>query len=69
MIEYEVTEEATGRLITKGDTVTDFRGKAGTFRMVTRGPLEGKDAKVIVDGRELYARVFGLAVRELEAAE
>jgi hypothetical protein len=68
-MDYRVTETATGRLIVKDDTVTDFRGDTGTFSMVSRGPMAGKDAKVIVGGREYYARVFGLTVQELEAAQ
>ena len=54
--------------LTEGDTITDFRGTDWGFIKVTRGPSEGRSAKVKVsDGlggtREFYASVFpGLEV-------
>lgn len=51
----------------QGDTIKDFRGELWVFRKVTRGPSEGRSAKVEVqkDGeiREFYSTVFpGLEV-------
>jgi len=66
---YTVTDK-TGRAITKGDTVTDFRGDTAIFQRVSRGVEYNGTAKVIVttqssDGPrdwEYYERVFGLTV-------
>lgn len=38
--EYVVVEVSTGRNISPGDAVTDFRGEHGTFVRVERGPQE-----------------------------
>lgn len=70
MSEYIVTEKKTGRVISKGDIVTDFRGDTAIFEHVSRGPEYNGTAKVIVrnegslgwDRTEYYARVFGLVV-------
>lgn len=45
-----------------GSTVTDFRGDTGILESVTRANEDGRDGKVVVDGREYYARVWGLRV-------
>lgn len=62
---YKVSDKS-GNEITGGDTVTDFRGNTGTFQSVSRGPEYNGTAKVIVDGREFYARVWNLTVETVE---
>jgi hypothetical protein len=68
--EYRVTD-ADGNVITRGSTVTDFRGDVATFDLVTRGPEYNGTARVCVtwdDGKpseytqEYYANVFDLTV-------
>lgn len=60
------TETATGRVIQKGETVTDFRGNRAVFAGATRAASDGKSGKVSVkygsSSTEYYDRVFGLAV-------
>lgn len=71
MTQYTVTDK-TGKEISKGDTVTDFRGETATFLGVSRGPNHCGTAKVVVSWgdadsrREYYDRVFGLNVRPVE---
>ena len=60
---YNVTN-SDGDTVERGDTVTDFRGDTGTFTMVTGFGRTGTP-KVLVDGREYYARVWGLTVNEV----
>lgn len=64
---YRVTD-SNGLAVHPGDTVTDFRGDTATFRMVSRGPLPGKSAKVVTDERfgEQYAGVYDLTVERVE---
>lgn len=59
---YTVTETSTGRSVSPGDMVTNFRGESGTFTRVTRGPEYNGTAKVLVNGREFYTHVWGLTV-------
>jgi GTPase involved in cell partitioning and DNA repair len=63
MVKYVVTDRL-GQAVNKGDEVTSFRDAKGTFEGVSRGGAPGKTAKVIVDGRENYATVWGLTVTE-----
>lgn len=67
---YTVIEVATGRVLSPGDMVSDFRGSPGTFVGVDRGPQEHHGMpKVAVresDGRWAPARnadVWGLRIR------
>ncbi|QKN87789.1 hypothetical protein NEBULOUS_28 [Microbacterium phage Nebulous] len=53
----------TGRSITHGDTVVDFRGEEWIFIEVTRFAGEGRSAKIQVSKpeggkREFYSTVF-----------
>jgi hypothetical protein len=66
--EYRVVDRQ-GSPVRKGDPVTDFRGDSGTFTGVSRGPEGGRTAKVIVDGAEYYASVWGLTVEAAEAGQ
>lgn len=61
----KTTEIETGRIVKFGDTVTSTRGDTGTLTYVSRANEAGRDGKVFVDGREYYARVWGLAVEEV----
>lgn len=65
MTNYRVTDK-DGRDITKGDTVTDFRGVQWTFDLVTRGVEYNGTAKVGVHlgacQQDFYAQVFDLDV-------
>lgn len=74
---YRVTETDTGREISPGDTVTNFRGETGTFQRVTRGTGYNGTAKVLVrtakvlvhkagHDRENYERVWGLTVETIK---
>lgn len=56
-----------GKPVRPGDRVHDFRGEAGVYEMISRipEPEEGKTGKVIVDGREFYAKVWGLEIVEV----
>ncbi len=70
--DYLVTSKVDGTVIAPGDTVLSFRGEAFTFVGVSRPPLPGKSAKVIVAHqdvpgatREYYDSVFGLNVEAL----
>lgn len=54
-----------GNVVAVGDIVTDFRGKSGTFQGVSRPPVNGKSAKIIVDGKEFYERTYDLYVEPL----
>jgi hypothetical protein len=55
----------SGVEVKPGETVISFRGESGTFQQATRENEEGgRDGKVIVDGFEFYARVYGLRVVE-----
>lgn len=56
---------ADPREIKPGETVYDGDGEAGTLDCVTRANEIGRDGKVVVDGREYYARVWGLRVEEV----
>jgi hypothetical protein len=53
-----------GKVVRPGDQVHDFRGEAGVYEMISRlpDPEEGKTGKVIVDGREFYAKVWSLEI-------
>lgn len=53
----------SGETVSAGDHVIDFRGNGGKFERATRAEGVGHEGKVIVDGLELYASVFGLQVR------
>lgn len=73
MPEFNVTD-VNGNPVTRGDTLTDFRGDTALFHSVERGPMPGKSAKVIVDVsdgvhaeslRTYYASVFDLNVTEV----
>lgn len=60
-----VTEQ--GEPINEGDTVTSFRGETGTFNYTGRlsnNPLF--PPKVIVDGYEYNANVWGMYPKESE---
>jgi hypothetical protein len=63
-MKYRVTDKG-GKEILPGDEVTYFRGNKGTFQGVSRGPVPGKTAKVLVDGFEYYANVFDLIVEAI----
>ena len=65
---YVVTD-GNGKLVRPGDTVTSFRGEPGVFQLVSRGPQYNGTAKVIVDGREYYDRVWHLTVVDPSDAE
>lgn len=56
-----------GKPVRPGDQVHDFRGEAGVYEMISRIPEPdlGKTGKVIVDGREFYAKVWGLEIVEV----
>jgi hypothetical protein len=58
-------EEVTGRVVTEGDQVTNFRGEAGIFEYATRPRVPGKSGKVLVNGWESYDKVWGLTVSAL----
>ena len=69
---YSHTSNETGtalEAVEEGDTLSDFRGTTWGFIAVTRGPSDGRSAKIKVsDGlggtREFYASVFpGIEVR------
>lgn len=79
-VRYSVTDKS-GKEVRRGDTVTDFRGRVATFNYVSRAPIPGKSAKVIVteayqgptgavqhygSQREYYAGVFDLSVTVLD---
>lgn len=57
-----------GREVRPGDTVTNFRGAAGTFERATRAPDAGRTGKVMVSGGETYMTVWDLEVREVDDA-
>lgn len=59
---YNVTD-ANGK-VERGDTVVSFRGELGTFSMVSGIGRTGTP-KVIVNGREYNADVWGLEVNEV----
>ena len=65
MTTYTVTDN-TGKTITRGDTITDFRGNTHIFYSVTRGTEYNGIAKISTGsdayGREYYANVFNLTV-------
>jgi hypothetical protein len=50
-----------------GDAVTSSRRENDTLGHVSRANEPGRDGKVIVNGREHYARVWGLTVRRVPA--
>jgi hypothetical protein len=54
----------TGKVVESGQQVTDHHGKMCTFEQATRANGDDRDGKVLVDGREFYARVFDLIVSE-----
>lgn len=60
--------EATGKAVHVGDTVTSFRGEKATLVRMSRPRIPGKSGKVVVrwiDGgyeQEYYDGVFGLIV-------
>lgn len=63
------TTRYQGKALLKGQTIVDFRGDDWQFLEVTRGPSQGRSAKVLVqngtDNREFYSHVFpGLEVLE-----
>ena len=64
----QAVDLTTGQVVNPGDTVTDFRGETGVFRVATRvtGPGSGK---VVVNGREYYDRVWNLAVRDTTTSD
>jgi hypothetical protein len=51
-----------GRSMSKGDTVTDFRGEDATLKDLIRGPEYNGTAKVSTDRGDYYAQVFDLHV-------
>lgn len=60
----------TGQPVEIGATVTNFRGETGTLTQLTRPNSEGRDGKVIArNGREVYARVWGLRVEYTDTRE
>lgn len=64
------TDETSTVPLAEGAELTDFRGETWIFKAVSRGPSEGRSAKVIVHlpgdslfEREFYSTVFpGLEV-------
>lgn len=54
-----------GHEMERGETVTNFRDESGIFEHATRGNWVGGDGKVMVSGREYFARGWGLNVIEL----
>jgi hypothetical protein len=62
MAKFLVINKKTNEAIKPGDKVTSFRGDTEVFEMVSRGPEQGKSAKVIVGGMEYYAEVWDLVV-------
>ena len=64
---YRVTYANTGNEVKPGDTIRDFRGTPAIFEWVSRGPSNGREAKVVVreaNGQtyEYYASVYNLTV-------
>lgn len=59
-----------GKPVRPGDAVHDFRGEAGVYEMISRipEPEEGKTGKVIVNGGEFYAKVWGLEIVQVSDA-
>lgn len=57
-----VIETATGRIVERGDTVTNFRGEAQTFDAVSRIGRTGTPKLVGSWMGERNANVFGLVV-------
>lgn len=58
-----VLDTNTGRSVTHGDTVVDFRGDEWIFIEVSRRAGEGRSAKLVVSKpeggkREFYSTVF-----------
>ena len=71
MSKYIVTDVNTGKEISPGDTVKNFRGETGTFKYVSRGPNHCGTARVIVSNgdslrTEFYDRVWDLKVELAE---
>lgn len=54
----------SGKVVEPGAVVTDHRGEEATFEQATRANTDDRDGKVLVGGREFYARVFDLIVSE-----
>lgn len=70
---FEV-RDCRGLPVRRGDTVVSFRGETARFEYVSRGPSEGRSARVVVTTvptvsgglqREYYAGVFDLHVVEV----
>lgn len=58
--------EQTGERVNVGDTVIDFRGKAGKLLSIDRAREPGRSGRVTVEGATgSYDKVFGLVVREV----
>lgn len=55
-----------GHLLTRGDTVLDFRGKPAIFLEATRAPEPGRTGKVLTDAGEYYQDVFRIIVTKVD---
>lgn len=66
MSKYIARDAQSRTVIKPDDFVFTANGKIGVFGGVTRGPEYNGTAKVLVDGYESYARVWGLIVEVVE---
>jgi hypothetical protein len=61
--DYALKHNETGKIMQKGDTLTDFRGNTEVFSMVSVMPGPNSTGKICVvwgdSMRELYPTVFG----------